>query len=137
MAKQSDDQPARKPDPAHCERAKNLWNDVRETRSDANALAGDAREIFKGLGFSPEAIGMYKKLSDLGNNRGPAVLAELVMLLDADGGFDLRNLQPDLFATEQVKKTTKGKRGGKGKSPDAALEAARKHLGVDEMQTLN
>ena len=84
------------------ERFRGLMADVREQRSEANANAAEAREIFKGLGFCPEAIAMYKRLSDMGDNRGAAVLSELLLLVDADPRLS-SGRQPDMFADAAVK----------------------------------
>jgi hypothetical protein len=101
--------PTRTPDADLVGRFKSLMGEVRETRSEANATAGEARELFKGLGFAPEAIAMFKKLSDMGQERGEAVFAELCQLLEADPDFAFGGQQPNMFAAAQVAET-KGKR---------------------------
>lgn len=108
---------------------KDLMGLARENRSDANASAGEAREILKGLGYGAASIAMYKRLADMGPETAMAIFTELCQLLNADPDFDLQTAQPDLFADAQVKEA-KGNGGRKRrKSSDEALADAQEHLG--------
>lgn len=128
----------RTPNPDQLGRFRDLMESVQEQRAGANAEAGEAREILKGLGFGSVAIAMYKRLTDMSDGAGEAVFDELCQLLDADPKFDYSTGRPNLFADAAVKEAKKGNGSGKAKpkatksDSEAALEKARQHLGTAE-----